>query len=142
MKKILSILFALALLTCMACATYTTITGKELAENTGSLAPGSWVTLATNTSYNQLQWPEDGNKLIIGVNITGVSGNDYQTINISAGDNPPAFRASLGDLSVEKEAVGVIWIGPLESARFVNSSGYMNLQGNNLAGKVTYLEVP
>lgn len=142
MKKILSILFGV-MLTIVAASGYavTDITGKTLSENAGVAAANSWATLATNTSYNCLAWP-DSDKLIIGVNVTARTGNTYETINISAGDNPPAFRSAIGPLSVAIPHAGVYWIGPLESARFVNSTGYLELQGNNLAGKVTYLRVP
>jgi hypothetical protein len=43
---------------------------------------------------------------------------------IVAGDNPPALSAGLGNLDISVPATtGDLWVGPLESARFMQSDG-------------------
>lgn len=53
------------------------------------------------------------------------------TVLIKAGDNPPALRASQGDLSVALTATGgatpAVFIGPFESGRFIQDDGTVNV---------------
>jgi hypothetical protein len=54
------------------------------------------------------------------------------TVAVKAGDNPPAQRAGLGDLSVALAASGggataSRMIGPFESARFAQDDGKVNV---------------
>lgn len=54
------------------------------------------------------------------------------TVLVKAGDNPPAHRTGLGDLSVALAATGggataSRMIGPFESARFVQDDGRIDL---------------
>jgi hypothetical protein len=75
--------------------------------------------------------------------VTNTHGADH-VITIKAGDNPPAFGAGLGDLTVTVAATsGVQWIGPFESGRFVQSDGTMNIDvETNHAGTITAFLVP
>lgn len=61
------------------------------------------------------------------------------TITISAGANPPAFRAGLGDL-VYTSTGGAkeLCIGPLETARYKQSDGYIYVMfaGSTIAGTI------
>lgn len=108
----------------MAGATYTTIsTVVDLANlNDAEEFPGAWTTLADNGSINQLAWPA-GYDLYILANVTGVLTTNY--LSIMNGDNPPAFRQGIGNLTISTWTDGaneVRIIGPLESARFMNLS--------------------
>lgn len=47
-------------------------------------------------------------------------------VTVKAGDNPPALAAGGGDL-VAACVVGTNFIGPFESARFVQSDGTLNV---------------
>jgi hypothetical protein len=61
-----------------------------------------------------------------------------------AGDNPPAFRSDIGNLTISNWTDGrneVRFIGPLESARFMNSTGYLQVSSKNLTGKLAVLKV-
>jgi len=139
MKKILSILFVLLMLGMMADAvTYTTITGTTTA-GTYTAAPASWVTLQGNGSIDNLLWP-DGYDVLIGVNVTGSKTTNF--ISIIAGDNPPAFRSAIGNLTYTTPGLGVKWFGPLESARFKNTTGYLRVGSKNLTGTVSFIKVP
>jgi hypothetical protein len=143
MKKIFAFLLMLMLLTGAASATYTAIS-KVVSldnENDYASAPASWDTLLGNGSVNFYAWP-GGYDLILMVNVTGVKATNY--LNVMAGDNPPAFRSDIGNLTISTWTDGgneVRFIGPLESARFMNSTGYLQVSSKNLTGKLAVLKV-
>lgn len=142
MKKILSILFAVLLISGMASATYTAISAVSSLDNENDYAraPGSWTTLVGNGSVNFYEWP-DGYDLILGLNFTSSYNTTLDYFDIIAGDNPPAFRASIGNLSYDSPSAGVIWFGPLESARFKNSTGYLQISSGYMVGKLAIMKV-
>lgn len=133
----------LMLLSGAASATYTVIS-KVVSldnENDYASAPASWDTLLGNGSVNFYDWP-DGYDLFLMVNVTGVKTANY--LSIIAGDNPPAFRSDLGNLTISTWTDGgneVRFIGPLESARFMNSTGYLQVSSKNLTGELAVLKV-
>ena len=133
----------LVLLVGAASATYTVIS-KVVSldnENDYASAPASWDTLLGNGSVNFYDWP-DGYDLFLMANVTGVKTKNY--LSIIAGDNPPAFRSDIGNLTISTWTDGgneVRFIGPLESARFMNSTGYLQVSSRNLTGKVAILKV-
>jgi len=143
MRKILATLLLLMLLVGAASATYTVIS-KVVSldnENDYASAPASWDTLLGNGSVNFYDWP-DGYDLILMANVTGIKTNNY--LSIIAGDNPPAFRSDMGNLTLSTWTDGgneVRFIGPLESARFMNATGYLQVSSKNLTGKVAVLKV-
>ncbi len=143
MRKIFAFLLMLMLLAGSASATYTVIS-KVVSldnENDYASAPASWDTLLGNGSVNYYDWP-DGYDLFLMVNVTGVKTANY--LSIIAGDNPPAFRSDLGNLTISTWTDGgneVRFIGPLESARFMNSTGYLQVSSKNLTGKLAVLKV-
>lgn len=53
------------------------------------------------------------------------------TVKVKAGDNPPAHRAGVGDLSVAMAATGTATdkriIGPFESGRFIQDDGTVSV---------------
>jgi hypothetical protein len=57
---------------------------------------------------------------------------------VKAGTQPLAESGGQGDLVVSVPATGAVFIGPLESARFIQSDGSVSLDlGAGFAGKVT-----
>ena len=62
-----------------------------------------------------------------------------KTVTIRAGVNPPAFRSAMGDLVVTAHnASGGGVIGPLESARFAQADGSVNVDfASGITGKIT-----
>jgi len=50
-----------------------------------------------------------------------------KTVTIKAGSYPPAFRKGLGDLTITAAASTKYLIGPLESARFLQADGTINI---------------
>ncbi len=133
----------LMLLAGAASATYTVISNVVSLDNENDYAsaPASWDTLLGNGSVNFYDWP-DGYDLFLMANVTGVNTTNY--LSIIAGDNPPAFRSDIGNLTISTWTDGgneVRFIGPLESARFMNSTGYLQVSSLNLTGKVAILKV-
>lgn len=65
------------------------------------------------------------NEILIVVNNTTVS---TKVVTIKAGANPPALSAGQGDLAITCAAsTNGIPIGPLESARFLQADGTLNI---------------
>lgn len=66
-------------------------------------------------------------RVILAFHISGATTNDK--ISITAGDNPPAFRAGIGALVWTSAAGGAaeVVLGPLETARFIDTDGYINM---------------
>ncbi len=130
----------------MASAGYTTISAAVALDsiNDAEEFPTAWTTLAGNGSINQYAWP-GGYDLFLLVNVTGVqSSGTVNYLSVMAGDNPPAFRSGIGNLTVSgwtdaQNEVRII--GPLESARFINNTGYLQVSSYNLTGKVAILKV-
>jgi hypothetical protein len=143
MKNILFALVAVLLLISAASATYTAISAISSLDglNDYAAAPTSWTTLAGNESINYIEWPA-GYDLIIGVNCTANLTTNY--LSIMSGDNPPAFRESIGNLTLtgwSSASSAVKWIGPLESARFMNATGYLQVSSYNIGGTIMALKV-
>lgn len=59
--------------------------------------------------------------------VTNLDGTNGLIVTVASGDYPPAARASLGDLVVNVDASGVVIIGPLESARFMQDDGTLRI---------------
>lgn len=108
-------------------------------KNDYTLAPATWTTLATSTSQNYIAVNEKYD-YIIGVNVTVVGTSPK--FNVLAGTNPPAFRAGIGDLAYDLSNGTVQWFGPLETARFLNSTGYFTFSTTNVTtGKIMCLKI-
>jgi hypothetical protein len=75
--------------------------------------------------------------------VANTAGAAKNTI-VRAGANPPSFRASVGDLTVQVPATtGVKWLGPFEIARFMQADGSLNIDWESGAtGTVTAFMSP
>lgn len=70
-----------------------------------------------------------------------------KTIQIKAGDNPPADAAGQGDLTVSLTAGDSTpttkIVGPLTSARFIQSDGTVNIDVDaSMTGTISVLHIP
>jgi hypothetical protein len=145
MKKLITLLILLAMIGLTA-ASYTSVPPMTPSENGAGrfTAPGTmWKTLLGNGSICNFEMV-GGYQYLVMVNVTSFQ-NDNPTlryVNIIAGDNPPAFRSGMGNLSKTSETVGIYYFGPLESARFVNSTGYCEVGSKNLTGTIAVLKIP
>lgn len=66
-----------------------------------------------------------------------------ENVIVRAGAGPvPAFRASLGDLTVSVPASGTMMVGPFETARFAQADGSLNVDfGAGITGTIEALRV-
>lgn len=67
-----------------------------------------------------------------------------ENVIVRAGAGPvPAFRASLGDLTVAVPASSTAIVGPFESARFAQADGSLNVDFSaGITGTIVALRVP
>ncbi len=59
--------------------------------------------------------------------VVGNSAAGTKNAIVRAGSPPPAFRSGIGDLTVAVGAGATVWVGPLETARFAQADGSLNL---------------
>lgn len=90
---------------------------SELTPNARTADPSGTASGANNTIAASV--PEE---LLIRAVVATATTN----VTIKAGDNPPALSAGQGDL-VAACVVGTNFIGPLTSARFIQSDGTINV---------------
>jgi hypothetical protein len=146
MKKFILFALLLALTLGTAMASYTTLTAIAPTENAASRFPApatAWATLQGNGSICNFAMG-GGYQYIVLVNVTSFENNNptLRYVNIMAGDNPPAFRSDIGNLTKTSETVGLHYFGPLESARFKNATGYCEIGSKNLTGTIAVLKIP
>lgn len=96
----------------------TSIPLTNLSKNGGINAPAG--TAVDPTNGHVIAVAGRAGKLIIFVHNTLGS---TKVLTVKAGVNPPAYRQSLGDLTYTCQASGDSYIGPFESARFVQLPG-------------------
>ena len=146
MKKIFAFLLMLMLLAGAASATYTTMTPVSMdGQNDWGRMTAAWTTILGNGST--CNFAVDGvSKYLLLVNITSwdVTDKSVDVLNVMAGDNPPAFRSDIGNLTLTMNnmiGAGTVIVGPLESARFMNSTGYINVGSYMVTGKMAVIKV-
>jgi hypothetical protein len=95
-------------------------------------------TLVSNGSIINNAIPEQ-----IILRVTHTDGTPHD-IMIRKGVNPPAVAAGQGDLVVEVAATsGVVYIGPLESGRFLQSDGSIHIDyESGFAGTIDAIFIP
>lgn len=115
------------------------ITVTSLVANTGTARPAG--TTADDTEDHIIENCPPLEELLIEARNT--AGAEYD-VTIVAGDSPPALSAGQGDLVVPVAATsGVKVIGPLSSARFLQSDGSLlvNLEAS-FAGTLVAYHIP
>lgn len=103
-------------------------------------------TLDTGTSAVTLYADLDGDMETTILAIKNTDDDTAMTVEILAGDNPPAQRAALGNLS-QSVAFGVTrYFGPFESARFAQDDGSLGVKitpaSGTIAAQITCLRLP
>lgn len=140
LSKLLVLLLAITLASSIpGSATYTAITAVSSLDNENDFAraPSTWATLLGNGSVNSYAWP-NGYDVIVGFNYTSSTNTTQDHFDIMQGDG---FRASIGNFTITAPTAGVYWIGPLESARFKNSTGNLQISSGYMTGKVAIIKV-
>ncbi len=77
------------------------------------------------------------------IRVTNTEGST-NTVTVNAGDNPPALAAGAGNLVVTVAATtGVQYIGPLESGRFLQGDGTLEIDfESGMTGAIDILLLP
>ena len=139
MKKLFMAILGAALLVGllalpMASGARTVINCTTLVENGEPASMATPVTLNSTTNHTIALYPGTLLRVVESGNVT---------ITVLAGDDPPAFRSSLGNLTVTiANATSETWIGPFESARFVNETGYLLVNTNSTDGTIEAFRFP
>lgn len=127
-------LIATATATDTAITAITTLTG----ENSYAAMP-NWQAAPTSTNTVYIAY-DSLYRYFVSINVT-VAGTSPK-LNVLAGNNPPAWRSGIGNLSISLTNNTLKTIGPLESARFVNTTGYLKFSTTNVTtGKIWVLKV-
>jgi hypothetical protein len=116
----------------------TAVTVTTLTANTGVTEPAGTTADPTNDHVVSGVPLEE-----LVIRLANTNGSD-RVATIKAGDNPPAIAAGLGDLAITVPATsGVVWVGPLSSARFAQSDGTLEIDlATSFAGTVTAYRIP
>ena len=139
MKKLFMAILGAALLVGllalpMASGARTVINCTTLVENGEPASMATPVTLNSTTNHTIALYPGTLLRVVESGNVT---------ITVLAGDDPPAFRSSLGNLTVTiANGTSETWIGPFESARFVNETGYLLVNTNSTDGTIEAFRFP
>lgn len=120
----------------------TALTPVSLTANTSTADPAGTALDATNDHVFTASNPLD-EYLIRVVNTTAST----KTVQVKAGDNPPADAAGQGDVTVSlTDGSGtptVKWVGPLSSARFIQNDGTVNIDVDAaMTGTITVFSIP
>ena len=138
--KILSILLVILALLGVALATDTAITAVTTLDGQNDYAVGPTAQAApTGNDYEHLRW-DTGYLYFVAINTTACGTSPK--LNIMAGDNPPAWRSMIGRLQYSLTNCSPMIVGPLESARFKNATGYLRINTTNVTtGQISVLKV-
>lgn len=117
----------------------TAVTVTTLTANAGTTEPSGTTADPTNDHSVDPGGPTD----LLLIRLANTNGTD-RVATIVAGDSPPALKAGQGNLDITVPATsGVKWVGPLESARFIQSDGLVHIDlAASFAGTVTAYKVP
>lgn len=117
----------------------TAVTVTTLTANAATTEPAG--TTADPTNDHVINGVDASEQILI--RFANTNGSD-RVATVVAGDSPPALSAGQGNLDVTVPATtGVKWVGPLESARFLQSDGTINIDlAASFAGTVTAYKIP
>ncbi len=111
----------------MADATALTVTSLNANGTTASPAQNVLTAATAATTLSGFVGGKTDRVVIEVENLTTVASNTF-TFTVLSGDNPPAFRSGVGNLSKSAIASGSKTLfGPLESARFIQDDGSISV---------------
>jgi hypothetical protein len=116
-------------------ANATSLTLRDLVAN-GELADPAADTFDTGTSpvTVPLDVAGESDRVVLRVQNTAVAN---LTVTVAAGDDPPAIRAGLGGYASGNIAQNaVLWLGPFESARFIQNNGKLDVTLTPASGTI------
>lgn len=110
----------------------------DLAANAGVAEPAG-TTIAPANGANIADIGDTGR---IVIRVTNTNGTE-RTVTIKAGANPPAVREGIGDLAVAVPATTGVRYITIESARFLQADGSINVDfETSMAGVIQVLRTP
>lgn len=119
----------------------TVIAATSLSVNAGTNVKNATVATtidATNSHY----FATDGKTKLYLIHVKNTNGSN-RVATVSAGDNPPAFRAGIGDLAVTVAATDGEQMIIVESDRFVQGNGDINIDiAASMAGTIAVYKLP
>lgn len=123
------------------------ITVTTLTPDTAGIAQPTADVLDTGTAAVTLAAAVGGQSELVILEVTNNAASAVNlTVSVLAGDNPPAQRAGLGDLDTVLAQNAVKIIGPLESARFIQDDGKLNVKftpaSGTLAASIRCYKIP
>ena len=123
------------------------ITVTTLTPDTAGVAQPTADVLDTGTAAVTLAAAVGGQSELVILEVTNNAASAVNlTVSVLAGDNPPAQRAGLGDLDTVLAQNAVKIIGPLESARFIQDDGKLNVKftpaSGTLAASIRCYKIP
>jgi hypothetical protein len=123
------------------------ITVNVLTPDTAGIAQPTADVLDTGTAAVTLAAAVGGQSELVLLEVTNNAASAVNlTVSVLAGDNPPAQRAGLGDLDTVLAQNAVKIIGPLESARFIQDDGKLNVKftpaSGTLAASIRCYKIP
>lgn len=74
--------------------------------------------------------------------VENTSADTDLTFTVLAGDYPPAVAAGQGNLVVTVPFGDTVYVGPVESGRFIRGDGTLRFTSSGTSGTVTALRVP
>jgi hypothetical protein len=116
----------------VAVAADAAMTINNISPDSGSYLASGVALKDGDTDLDYAVWPTGDVYLMLNATAIGTGANASPSLVIKHGDNPPAFREGLGDLTLSIPANRVYIFGPLESARFINETGYLRAYGKNI----------
>lgn len=111
------------------------ITVNALTPDSAGIAQPTADVLDTGTAAVTLAAAVGGQSELVILEVTNNAASAVNlTVSVLAGDNPPAQRAGLGDLDTVLAQNATKIIGPLESARFIQDDGKLNIKFTPASG--------
>ena len=118
-------------------ANATAITVTALTPDTAGVVQPTADVLDTGTSAVTLAAAVGGQSELVILEVKNTAGAaNNLTVSVLAGDNPPAQRAGLGALDTVIAQNATVLIGPLESARFIQDNGKLDVKFTPAAGTI------
>ena len=117
-------------------ANASSITVTSLTANSAGVAPPTANVLDTGTAAVTLPADVGGSGMVLFEFTSAAATAVNTTFSILAGDNPPAQRAGLGDLDTVCAQNVVKLVGPLETARFIQDDGKINVKVTPASGTI------
>ncbi len=112
------------------------ITVTTLVANTAGVVPPTASALDTGTAAVTLSADVGGEGMVLFEFTSNHASAVNTTFAILAGDNPPAQRAGLGNLDTVCAQNVTKLVGPLETARFIQDDGKINVTVTPASGTI------